>query len=422
MTLTDNERAGSRQEWPRGPARRAARVMAGVAATGVLALALAACGGGNSGSSKIDLSVSSGAVGTVVNVSGHAGSGCVMDHNWFGFAFGRSGQVGKGPATQMAAPIITNGSWSASFAIPSYLGAASTADAGGAITAGKYEFSAHSCKGHTLATAAFNVTSITPSTKGSDYVGIAATVDGKGYWLAQADGTVTALGDAHSYGSLTSSQTSASKIVGIGRTYDGHGYWLLAANGHVFTLGDAHSYGSAADNAATQGPVIGMAVTPDGHGYWILTADGHVFGLGNAQLEGNPTQADAPFAGIATRPAGGYVVSTANNAAAYLFPGNVAELGGGPGTALSATLVGVAATPSGNGTWQTGLDGGVVTTGQTTSTYASYYGSVPGENEQLKAPVTAIAGSPDGAGYWLLSADGTVYTFGDAHFYGSGKS
>ncbi len=346
----------------------------------------------------------------------------MIDHNWFGFEFGRSGQVGKGPGTQMAAPIITNGSWSASFAIPSYLGAASATDSGGAMTPGKYEFSASSCKGHTLATASFNVTSVTPSTKGSDYVGIAATIDGKGYWVAQADGTVTAFGDAHSYGSLASTEASASKIVGIARTYDGHGYWLVAADGHVFTLGDADAYGSAPDNSTSEGPVVGIAATPDGHGYWILTADGHVFGLGNAQAEGNPTPADAPYAGIATRPAGGYVVTAANNAGAYLFPGNVAELGGGSGTALAATLVGVAASPSGNGTWQTGLDGGVVTTGQTTSTYAPYYGSVPGENEQLKAPVTAIAGSPDGAGYWLLSADGTVYTFGDAHFYGSGKS
>jgi hypothetical protein len=424
MTLSDNERAGSRHhryEWPNWPARRAAQAMAGVAVTGVLALALSACGG-SSGSSKIDLSVSSGAVGTVVDVSGHAGSGCVMDHNWFGFHFGPSGQVGKGPATQMAASIVTNGSWSASFAIPSYLGGATATDSGAAMTAGKYEFSASSCKGHTLATASFNVTSVTPSTQASDYVGIAATIDGGGYWLVQADGTVTAFGDAHSYGSLTSADTSASKIVGIARTYDGHGYWLVAANGHVFTVGDAHSYGSAPDNAATQGPVVGMAVTPDGDGYWILTADGHIFGLGNAQPEGSPAPSGAPYAGIATRPAGGYVVTAANNAAAYLFPGDVAELGGGPGTALAATLVGVAATPSGNGTWQTGLDGGVVTTGQTTSTYGPYYGSVPGENEQLKAPVTAIAGSPDGRGYWLLSADGTVYTFGDAHFLGSGKN
>lgn len=394
--------------------------MAGAAVAGILSLALAACG--NSASHAIDLSTSSGAVGTVVDVSGHAGSGCVMDKNWFGFDFGRYGQVGKGPTTQMAAPVVvSNGSWSASFAIPSYLGTLSKTDSGAPITPGKYEFSASSCRGNTRATASFNVTSVTPSTKASDYVGIAATVDGQGYWLVQADGAVTAFGDAHSYGSVATNEAATSKIVGIARTYDGHGYWLLASDGHVFTFGDAHDYGSAPDNAATQGPVTSLAVSPDGKGYWILTAGGHVYGFGNAHSDGNPTPAEAPYDAIGTRPAGGYVVAAANDAATYFFPGNAAGLGGGPGTALAATLVGMAISPDGNGTWQVGLDGGIVTTGQASPTDAPYYGSIPGENEQLKAPVTAIAGSPDGHGYWLLDSNGTVYVFGDAHFFGSGK-
>jgi hypothetical protein len=346
-----------------------------------------------------------------------------MDKNWFGFDFGHYGQAGKGSMTQMAAPVVTsNGSWSATFAIPSYLGTSSKTDGGGPMTPGKYEFSASSCNGHAQATASFNVTSVAPSTKASDYVGIAATVDGKGYWLVQADGAVTACGDAHSYGSLASNEASTSKIVGIARTYDGHGYWLLASDGHVFTFGDAHDYGSAPDNTATEGPVTSMAVSPDGHGYWILTASGHVFGLGNAHSDGSPTSAQAPYNAIGTRPAGGYVVAAANDAATYFFPGGAAGLGGGPGTALAATLVGMAITPDGNGTWQVGLDGGIVTTGQASPTDAHYYGSIPGENEQLKAPVTSIAANPDGLGYWLLDANGTVYVFGSATFFGSGKS
>ncbi len=62
MTLSDNQRPGSGHQRPRWPAGRAAQAMAGAAVTGVLALALAACGG-SSGSSKIDLSVSSGPSG-----------------------------------------------------------------------------------------------------------------------------------------------------------------------------------------------------------------------------------------------------------------------------------------------------------------------------------------------------------------------
>jgi hypothetical protein len=425
MALSDNGRASSRHERAGWQARHSTQVMAGAVLAGALSLAVAGCGG-NSASRAIDLSVSSGAVGMVVDVSGHAGSGCVMDHNWFGFDFGHYGQVAKGPLTEMAAPVITsggsNGAWSAKFAIPSYLGASSTTDSGGPVTAGKYEFTAMSCQGHTQATASFEVTSTTPPTKASDFVGIAATVDGQGYWLVQADGAVSAFGDAHSYGSLAANASSTSNIVGIARTYDGKGYWLVGADGHVYTFGDAHNYGSAPDNQTSQGPVTSLAVSPDGRGYWILAASGHVYGFGDAHAEGSPTPADAPYVSIGTRPAGGYVVTAANNAATYFFPGDGTGLGGGPGTALAATLVGMAVTPDGNATWQTGLDGGVVTTGQASPTAAPYYGSVPGENEQLKAPVTAIAGSPDGHGYWLLSANGTVFVFGDAHFFGNGKS
>ncbi len=417
--MNDDGRTGSRREQPRWPVRLASRAVPGVALAAVLSLALASCGG-SSGSRTINLSVSSGPVGTVVDVSGHAGSGCVLDHNWFGFNFEPSGQAAKGAHTQMATPVLKNGSWSATFVIPSYIGGPS-GDDGAAIMAGHYEFSAPPCHGHVLATATFNVTSAASSTKTPAYVGIAATVDGHGYWLAQANGAVSAYGDAHSYGSLSPSQAGASKIVGIARTYDGHGYWLVAADGHVFTLGDAHNYGSAPNEQSSRGLVAGMAASPDGRGYWILTADGHVYGLGDAHSDGSPSPANAPYAAISVRPAGGYVVTEANDAAAYLYPGNIPELGGGPGTALAATLVGAAATPSGNGTWQTGADGGVVTTGQTTSTYAPFYGSVPGQNEQLKAPVTAIAANPDGRGYWLLDSNGTVYVFGDAVFYGSGK-
>jgi hypothetical protein len=418
MTLTDNGQAGSRREQPRWPGRHTTRGLAGVALAGALSLALTGCGG-SSGSRTLSLSASSGAVGTVIDIAGHAGSGCVLDHNWYGFGFGRYGQAGKGPRTEMATPILKNGVWTASFSIPSYVGGSSAGD-GAPITSGRYEFSAPSCHGHTLATASFNVTSATLATKSSDYVGIAATVDGHGYWLVQADGAVSGYGDAHTYGSLTSSEASTSKVVGIARTYDGHGYWLLAADGHVFPIGDAHAYGSAPGEQAS-GAVTSMAVTPDGHGYWILAANGHVYSFGDAHSEGSPSPANAPYDAIAARPAGGYVVTAANDASAYLFPGNLPSLGGGPGTALAASLVGTAVTPSGNGTWQTGSDGGVVTTGQTTSTYAPFYGSVPGQNEQLKAPVTSIAGSPTGHGYWLLSANGTVYVFGDAQFYGSGK-
>jgi hypothetical protein len=151
-----------------------------------------------------------------------------------------------------------------------------------------------------------------------------------------------------------------------------------------------------------------MAPTPDGRGYWLVAVDGHVYGFGDARVDGSPANALAPYDAIGARTAGGYIVTGADNQAAYTYPGGQVN-GGGSGTALSSTLVGTAVSPSGNGTWQAGVDGSVVTTGD-----AGFFGSVPGENVALTAPVTAIASVPDGKGYWLLGGGGTVYPFGDA--------
>ena len=53
-------------------------------------------------------------------------------------------------------------------------------------------------------------------------------------------------------------------------TPDGKGYWLVASDGGIFTFGDAAFYGS---EGGTQllAPVVGMAATPTGNGYWLAT-------------------------------------------------------------------------------------------------------------------------------------------------------
>jgi hypothetical protein len=37
----------------------------------------------------------------------------------------------------------------------------------------------------------------------------------------------------------------------------------------------------------------------------------------------------------------------------------------------------------------------------------------------LNKPVVGMAATPDGQGYWLVASDGGVFTFGDAQFFGS---
>jgi hypothetical protein len=389
--------------WP----RRGARALASGSVAAVLSVSCAACGSSFAGT--LTVSVTSGPPGTMVSVSGTAGSGCVVDTNWYGFDFERDGKLTTGPATEMTTPIATNGSWSATFDIPSYLGGSATRGPGAPVTPGRYRFAAETCKSHKSPTASFRVTSGT-TVSAKDYVAIAVTPDGHGYWLAQADGDVSAFGDAHAYGSLGANQLApGQRIVGVARTYDAHGYWLAATDGTIYTFGDARSYGSPVTaHKALPAPITGIASTPLGKGYWLVCANGKVFGFGDADVSGEPNTYLAPYDAIGQRPGGGYVVTAADDGGVYVYPGGLLSAYG-PGAAQSATFVGTAVTPSGNGTWQVGTDGGVFTSGD-----AKYFGSVPGENVVLKAPITAMAATPDGLGYWLVGANGTLFPFGDA--------
>jgi hypothetical protein len=83
-------------------------------------------------------------------------------------------------------------------------------------------------------------------------------------------------------------------------------------------------------------------------------------------------------------------------------------------TAASAAprVVGAAATPSGQGWWEAGTDGGVFTGGD-----ARFFGSAGGV--ALAQPVVGMASTPDGGGYWLVASDGGIFTYGDARFFGS---
>ena len=74
--------------------------------------------------------------------------------------------------------------------------------------------------------------------------------------------------------------------MGIAATPDGKGYWLVAADGGVFAFGDAGFYGSTGGKKLNA-PIVGMAATPDGKGYWLVAADGGVFAFGDATFHGS---------------------------------------------------------------------------------------------------------------------------------------
>jgi subtilisin family serine protease len=109
---------------------------------------------------------------------------------------------------------------------------------------------------------------------------MAATPDGRGYWLASAAGQVYAFGDARAYGSPVNIHLAAP-VVGVVSTPDGRGYWLVARDGGVFAYGDATYYGSLAKARPAQA-IVGMALAPAGRGYWLAGAKGKVWAFGSA--------------------------------------------------------------------------------------------------------------------------------------------
>ncbi len=79
---------------------------------------------------------------------------------------------------------------------------------------------------------------------------------------------------------------------------------------------------------------------------------------------------------------------------------------------LNKPVVGMAATPDGNGYWLVASDGGIFAYGD-----AQFYGSTG--SMVLNKPIIGMVPTLDDNGYWLIASDGGVFAFGDAKFYGS---
>ncbi len=182
---------------------------------------------------------------------------------------------------------------------------------------------------------------VDPHTLNAPIVAMASTADGRGYWLAGADGGVFAFGDARFHGSMAGTTLNAP-IVSIAATPDGGGYLLTAADGGVFAFGDARFFGSASTamqvNAISDDGtvIVGSDITNDGGGYWEVGSDGGTFAFGDAQYLGS-------LPGFGLRPSGS----------------------GLPGS-LSAPIVGMAATSDDAGYWMLGSDGAVYSFGDAT--------------------------------------------------------
>jgi hypothetical protein len=83
-------------------------------------------------------------------------------------------------------------------------------------------------------------------------------------------------------------------------------------------------------------------------------------------------------------------------------------------TPLNSPIVGMAATPSGDGYWLVAADGGVFTFGD-----AEFFGSAGATGVR---DVVGMARTPSGNGYWLATRSGRVFAYGEAPHRGDGRA
>ena len=255
---------------------------------------------------------------------------------------------------------------------------------------------------------------------------------------------------------LGTSATSTADAFAFGSSGSCNGYRFVASDGGIFDFGSAAFEGSTG-GTALQAPIVGMATTPDGNGYWLVASDGGIFTFGDAAFYGS-TGAHAPQP--AHRGHGGH--PRRRRATGWWRPTAASSASATPASSarrarmhLNQPIVGMAATPDGQGYWLVASDGGIFTFGtpptsarraRRTSTSPSWawrprrtgaatgwWPPTAGSSPSATPPIYGSTGahrtstSPSWAwrpprtaqGYWLVAADGGIFTFGDAPFFGS---
>ena len=239
-----------------------------------------------------------------------------------------------------------------------------------------------------------------------------------------------------------SSAMGSALIVAEGET--------VACNSSVFcTVGGFYIDG----NENGQG-YLDTYVGPHG-GYWLVAADGGIFNYGNAgffgSTGGQPQQAGGGHGRHPRRRGTGWSPRTGASSPTATPPSTARRAA----SRLNKPIVGMAATPDGQGYWLVAADGGIFTFGDAAllrlhgrpaaqqadrghGRHPRRQGLLAGGlrrgHLQLRrrrllrlhgrpAPQQARSWAwpppPTARGYWLVAADGGIFTFGDAAFYGS---
>jgi hypothetical protein len=143
-------------------------------------------------------------------------------------------------------------------------------------------------------------------------VGMAATPSGQGYWVAAADAQVFAFGDAvlqavtgtspPAVGAGSAPPKPGAPTVAIAASPDGRGYWLLGRDGGVFSFG-APFHGSVADRQPYE-RAVSLESTPSGAGYYVAGGDGAVFAFGDGDRRRERGPGGSSVVDVAFRPTG----------------------------------------------------------------------------------------------------------------------
>jgi hypothetical protein len=145
----------------------------------------------------------------------------------------------------------------------------------------------------------------------------------------------------------------------------------------------------------------------------MVASDGGIFNYGGAQFFGSTgaIKLNMPIVGMAATPSGNGYWLVASDGGIFSF-GDAGFFGSTGAIKLNKPIVGMASTPSGKGYWLVASDGGIFAFGD-----AGFVGSTG--SIKLNKPITGMSPSASGHGYRMVATDGGIFSFGDAPFFGS---
>ncbi|HEV7678101.1 MAG TPA: Ig-like domain-containing protein [Candidatus Dormibacteraeota bacterium] len=199
------------------------------------------------------------------------------------------------------------------------------------------------------------------------------------------------------------------------------GFWLRAGIGALGALSAAGGLvlgatGHPVETHVSTHPAVAPPMAPAAaplNRYWMVAADGGIFSFGGAPFFGSTgaIHLNKPIVGMAATPSGNGYWFVASDGGVFNF-GDAGFYGSTGAIHLNQPVVGMAATPSGHGYWLVAADGGIFNFGD-----AGYFGSTGAIH--LNKPIVGLAASPSGNGYWFVASDGGIFNYGDAAFHGS---